>query len=225
MEKSFYNVGNIYGVYTAWNEWDSMDYWDVCLEDLTNIGCVLISNERNGGVAGADDVFKDWQDCMEDIERLETEIEDLKCELTDTDEIERLTEELIGRVEELQNGRDNFGRFKRYEDYHYDLLVDMDRYVEYTGNHAPKDEDLQNLLEEYSVAALGELETIRVVEIDKCPNWVEEIEYLDSEACDNLGGFKMTTGYENLFEGRLVQFLMNQGLNVSKRHKLTKVDL
>lgn len=228
MEKNFYNVGNIYGIYTAWNEWDSQIHWEMCVEDLENIGGVLISNERYGGVVGADDVFKDWQDCMEDIERLELEIEDLKCELTDTkndqDEIGRLTDELIGRVEELKDGRDNFGRFKRYEGYHYDLLVDMERYTECTGNNAPKDEDLQNLLREYTAVALGEVETIRVVEIDKCPNWVEEIENLDFEDCENLGGFKMTTGYENLFEGRLVQFLMGQGLNVSKRHKLAKVD-
>ncbi|ATW58715.1 hypothetical protein SEA_ZION_89 [Corynebacterium phage Zion] len=228
MEKNFYNVGNIYGVYTAWDEWDSQTHWDTCVEDLKNIGAVLISNERYGGVVGADDVFKDWQDCMEDIDRLELEIEDLKCELTDTrndqNEIGRLTDELIGRVEELENGRVNFGRFNLIEGYHYNLLVDMVHYVEFTGNHTPKDEDFKNMLKEYSAAALGEVETIQVVEIDKCPNWVEEIADLDFEDCENFGGFEMTTSDENLFESNLIQFLMDQGLPLGKRHKLTKVD-
>ncbi|ATW58547.1 hypothetical protein SEA_DARWIN_94 [Corynebacterium phage Darwin] len=227
MEEKFYNIGNIYGVYTAWDEWDSQIHWDTCVEDLKNIGAVLISNERYGGVSGAEDVFKDWQDCMEDIDRLELEIEDLKCELTDTrndqNEIGRLTDELIWRVEELENGRVNFGRFNLIEGYHYNLLVDMVHYVEFTGNRAPKDEEFHNLLKEYSAAALGEVETVRVVEIDKCPNWVEEIADLDPVECEDLGGFEMTTSYENLFEGSLIQFLMDQGLNVSKRHKLTKV--
>lgn len=228
MEENFYNIGNIYGVYTAWDEWESQIYWDMCVEDLKNIGAVLISNERYGGASGAEDVFKDWQDCTEDMERIETEIEDLKCELTDTrndqNEIGRLTDELIGRVEELENGRVNFGRFNLIEGYHYNLLVDMVHYVEFTGNHTPKDEDFKNMLKEYSAAALGEVETIRVVEIDKCPNWVEEIADLGPVECEDLGGFEMTTGYENLFEGNLVQFLMDQGLPLGKRHKLTKVD-
>lgn len=228
MEENFYNVGNIYGIHISWNEWDSRDYWDMCVEDLENMGAALISNSYYGGVVGADDVFKEWQNCAEDIDRVELEIEDLKSELTDTrndqDEIGRLTDELIGRVEELKDGRDNFGRFKRYEGYHYDLLVDMVHYVEFTGNHAPKDEDFKNLLKEYSAAGQGEVETIRVVEIDKCPNWVEEIANLDSVECEDLGGFEMTTSYENIFESELVQFLMDQGLEVAKRHKLTKVD-
>ena len=227
MEKNFYNVGNIYGVHISWDEWESREYWQMCLEDLDNVGGVLISNERYGGVSGSEDVFKDWQDCAEDIERLELDIEDLKDELTDTrndqDEIGRLTDELIGRVEDLKDERVNFGRFKRFKGYHYDLLVDMERYTEYTGNHAPKDEDFQNLLKEYSAAALGEVETIRVVEIDKCPNWVEEIADLDFEDCEELGGLKMTTASENIFEVRLIQFLMEQGLEVGKRHKLVLV--
>lgn len=228
MEKNYYNVGDIYGVFTEWDEWDSRDYWDMCVEDLQNIGGVLMSNERYGGVVGADDVFKDWQDCAEDIDRIELEIEDLKSELTDTtndqDEIGRLTDELIELVEAHKDGRANFGRFKRFKGYHYDLLVDMVRYTEFTGNHDPKDEHFQELLNDYSAAGQGELETIRVVEIDKCPNWIEEIENFDSMECDDLGGFKVTTGYENIFESKIVSFLMDQGMQLSKRHKLTKVD-
>ncbi|ATW58498.1 hypothetical protein SEA_C3PO_90 [Corynebacterium phage C3PO] len=223
MEKNFYNVGNIYGVYTAWDEWDSQTHWDTCVEDLKNMGAVLISNERYGGEVGAEDVFKDWQDCMEDIDRSELEIEDLKSELTDpTNDIQLLADELVGRVEELQNGRDNFGRFKLIEGYNYNLLIDMDRYVECTGKRAT-DEELQEMLREYTASALGELETVKVVEIDKCPDWLEEIEYLAGVECEERGGFGMTTNYENIFEGRLVQFLMDQGLPLGKRHKLTKV--
>lgn len=228
MEENFYNIGNIYGVHIAWNEWDSQIHWEMCVEDLKNIGAVLISNAHYGGESGAEEVFKDWQDCAEDMERLELEIECLKSELTDTrndkNEIDRIVAELIGRVEELKDGRDNFGRFRLIEGHHYNLLVDMARYTEYTGNHAPKDEDFENLLKEYSAAALGEVETVRVVEIDKCPNWVEEIADLGSEDCENFGGFEMTTSYENLFESNLAQFLMDQGLPLGRRHKVNKVD-
>lgn len=229
MEKNYYNIGNIYGVYTEWDQGDSQIHWEMCVEDLQNIGGVLISNERYGGAVGADDVFKDWQNCLEDLERLETEIDDLKSELTDTtndqEDIEILADELIGRVEERADGRVYFGRFKRIKGYHYDLLIDMVRYTEFTGNHDPKDEQLQELLKEYSAAGQGELETIRVVEIDQCPNWIEEIEHFDFMECDDLGGFKMTTGYENIFKGNIVSFLMDQGMKLSKRHKIEEVSI
>lgn len=229
MEKKYYNVGNIYGVYTEWDEWDSRDHWEMCVEDLQNIGGVLISNERYGGAMGADDVFKDWQDRIEDLERLETEIDDLKCELTDTtndqEDMEILADELIGRVEERADGRVYFGRFKRIKGYHYDLLIDMVRYTEFTGNHDPKDEHLEELLEEYSASGQGELETIRVVEIDQCPNWIEEIAGLDSIECEDLGGFKMTVGYEKIFNSQIVSFLMGQGMKLSKRHKIEEVNI
>lgn len=227
MEKNYYNVGSIYGVYTAWDEWDSRDHWDMCVEDLENIGAVMISNERYGGMVGCDDTRKDWEDCTEDIDRIETEIDDLKSELTDTnndqEDISLLTDELIERVEEHKDRREYFKRFKRIEGYHYDLLIDLVRYAELTGNHDPKDEHLRELLEEYSASGQGELETIRVVEIDQCPNWVEEIADLDFEECESLGGFKITTNYENIFKSKIVSFLMDQGLSLSKRHKIEEV--
>ena len=227
MEKNYYNVGNIYGVYTAWDEWDSRDHWDMCVEDLENIGAVLISNERYGGMVGCDETRNDWEDCAEDIDRIELEIEDLKCELTDTnndqEDISLLTDELIERVEDLRDRREYFKRFKRIGGYHYDLLIDLVRYAEFTGNHDPKDENLRELLEEYSASGQGELETIRVVEIDQCPNWIEEIADLDFEECESLGGFKMTTSYEKIFHSQIRSFLMDQGLSLSKRHKIEEV--
>lgn len=227
MEKNYYNVGNIYGVYTAWDEWDSRIHWEMTLEDLENIGGVLLSNDRHGGAVGSDEVFKDWQDCAEDIDRLETEIDDLKSELTDPthdkDEIGRITDELIGRVEEHKDGRIYFGRFKRIGGYHYDLLIDMVRYSEFTGNHDPDEDHLRALLEEYSASGQGELETIRVVEIDQCPNWMEEIAGLDFEDCESLGGFKVTTIDKNLFESQIRSFLMDQGMELSKRHRIEEV--
>ena len=227
MENNYYNVGNIYGVYTAWDEWDSRDHWDMCLEDLGNIGGVLISNERYGGMVGCDDTRKDWEDCAEDIDRIETEIESYKEYMTDPDlspeSISELIEALIELVEDHKDRREYFKRFKRIKGYHYDLLIDLVRYAELTGNHDPKDEHLRELLEEYSASGQGELETIRVVEIDQCPNWVEEIADLDFEECESLGGFKITTSYENIFKSKIVSFLMDQGLSLSKRHKIEEV--
>lgn len=227
MEKNYYNVGDIYGVYTAWDEWDSRTHWDMCVEDLDNIGAVLISNERYGGFVGCEDTRKDWEDCAEDIDRIELEIEDLKCELTDTtndpEDISLLTDELIELVEEHKDRREYFKRFKRIKGYHYDLLIDLVRHAEYTGNHDPKGEHFEELLEEYSASGQGELETIRVVEIDQCPNWVEEIADLDFEECESLGGFKMTTSYEKIWHAEIVSFLMDQGMKLSKRHKIEEV--
>lgn len=228
MEKNYYNVGNIYGVYTAWNEWDSQDHWGMTVEDLQNLGGVLLSNERSGGAVGADDVFKDWQDCAEDIDRLETEIDDLKSELTNTnndqEDIEILVDELIERVEDHKDRREYLKRFKRIGGYHYDLLVDMVRYTEFAGT-APTDEHLKEWLKECSASGQGELETIRVVEIDKCPNWIEMIADLDFEECEIFGGFKMTTGYENIWKNEIVSFLIDQGLALSKRHRIEQVQV
>lgn len=227
MEKNYYNVGNIYGVCTEWDEWDSRIHWDMCVEDLENIGAVLISNERYGGMVGCDDTRKDWEDCAEDIDRIETEIESYKEYMTDPDlsseSISELVEALIELVEDHKDRREYFKRFKRIKGYHYDLLIDLVRYTELTGNHDPKDEHFNELLEEYSASGQGELETIRVVEIDQCPNWVEEIADLDFEECENLGGFKITTSYENIFKSKIVSFLMDQGLSLSKRHKIEEV--
>ena len=227
MEKNYYNVGNIYGVYTAWDEWDSRIHWDMCVEDLENIGAALVSNELYGGIVGCEDTRKDWEDCTEDIDRIETEIDDLKSELTDTnndqEDISLLTDELIELVEEHKDRREYFRRFKRIKGYHYDLLIDLVRYAEFTGNHDPKDERLKELLEEYSASGQGELETIRVVEIDQCPNWIEEIADLDFEECESLGGFKITTNYEKISHSQIRSFLMDQGLSLSKRHKIEEV--
>lgn len=229
MEKNYYNVGNIYGVYTAWDEWDSRIHWDMCLEDLENIGGVLISNERYGGMVGCDDTRKDWEDCAEDIDRIETEIESYKEYMTDPDlspeSISELIEALIELVEDHRDRREYFKRFKRIKGYHYDLLIDLVRYAELTGNHDPKDEHLRELLEEYSASGQGELETIRVVEIDQCPNWVEEIADLDFEECESLGGFKITTNYEKISHSQIRSFLMDQGLSLSKRHKIEEVNI
>lgn len=229
MEKNYYNVGNIYGVCTEWDEWDSRIHWDMCVEDLENIGAVLISNERYGGMVGCDDTRKDWEDCAEDIDRIETEIESYKEYMTDPDlspeSISELIEALIELVEDHKDRREYFKRFKRIKGYHYDLLIDLVRYAELTGNHDPKDEHLRELLEEYSASGQGELETIRVVEIEQCPNWVEEIADLDFEECESLGGFKITTSYENIFKSKIVSFLMDQGLSLSKRHKIEEVNI
>lgn len=227
MEKNYYNVGNIYGVYTAWDEWDSRIHWDMCVEDLENIGGGLISNERYGGFVGCEDTRKDWEDCAEDIDRIETEIESYKEYMADPDlspeSISELVEALIELVEDYKDRREYFKRFKRIKGYHYDLLIDLVRYTEYTGNHDPKDEHLEELLEEYSASGQGELETIRVVEIDQCPNWVEEIADLDFEECESLGGFKITTNYEKISHSQIRSFLMDQGLSLSKRHKIEEV--
>ena len=227
MEKNYYNVGNIYGVCTAWDEWDSRIHWDMCVEDLENIGAVLISNERYGGFVGCEDTRKDWEDCAEDIDRIETEIESYKEYMTDPDlspeSISELIEALIELVEDYKDRREYFKRFKRIKGYHYDLLIDLVRYAEFTGNHDPKDERLKELLEEYSASGQGELETIRVVEIDQCPNWIEEIADLDFEECESLGGFKITTNYEKISHSQIRSFLMDQGLSLSKRHKIEEV--
>lgn len=227
MEKNFYNVGNIYGVLTEWDQWESQIHWDMCVEDLQNIGAVLISNDRYGGNSGSDEVLKDWKDSAEDVERVELEIEDLKCELTDTtndqDDIIRLADELIERVEEHKDRRESFKRFKRIEGYRYDLLIDLDRYSEFTGNHDPKDDHLRALLEDYTASAEGELETIRVVEIEKCPNWIEEIEGLDCVECEERGGLMMTVNYEKVWPSEIRSFLMDQGLPLGKRHKIEEV--
>lgn len=226
MEKNFYNVGNIYGVCTEWDEWDARLHWEMTLEDLKQIGGVLISNARGGGAVGADDVLKDWKDSAEDIERVELEIEDLKCELTDTnndrDDIARIADELIERVEEHKDRREDFKRFKRIECYRYDLLIDLDQYQAITGA-VPTDEQLSGLLEDYTASAEGELETIRVVEIDKCPNWIEEIEDLDCVECEELGGFKITVNEDQIWHTQIRSFLMDQGLPLGKRHKIEAV--
>ena len=227
MEKNYYNVGNIYGVYTAWDEWDSRIHWDMCVEDLENIGAVLISNERYGGFVGCEDTRKDWEDGAEDIDRIETEIESYKEYMTDPDlspeSISELIEALIELVEDYKDRREYFKRFKRIKGYHYDLLIDLVRYAEFTGNHDPKDERLKELLDEYSASGQGELETIRVVEIDQCPNWIEEIADLSYVECESLGGFKITTPDENIWPTKIVPFLMDQGLKLSKRHKIEEV--
>lgn len=227
MERNYYNVGNIYGVFTEWNEWDSREHWEMCLEDMSNIGAVLMSNERYGSSVGCEDTLKDWEDTAEDIDRIETEIDDLKSQLTDTtndpEMVALLADELIERVEDHKDKREDFKRFKRIGGYHYDLLVDLERYQKYTGT-VPTDEHLQELLADYSAAGQGELETIRVVEIDKCPNWIEDIAGLDSMECEDLGGFKMTVEDSKVWGHSLLSFLMDQGMQVSKRHKLTKVD-
>lgn len=226
MEKNFYNVGNIYGVLTEWDEWEAQMHWDMCVADLENIGAVLISNERYGGHSGSDDVLKEWQDSAEDIERVELEIEDLKCELTQTnndpEDITRLADELIERVEEHKDRRESFKRFKRIEGYRYDLLIDLDRYAEFTGTE-PTDDHLRALLEDYTASAEGELETIRVVEIEKCPSWIEEIADLDWEECEDLGGFKMTVNYEKIWPSEIRSFLMDQGLPLGRRHRIEEV--
>lgn len=228
MEKNYYNVGNIYGVYTAWDEWDARDHWDMTLEDLTQIGGVLISNARGGGAVGCDDTLKDWQYGAEDIERVELEIEDLKCELTDTnndqDDIIRLADELIERVEEHKDRREKFKRFKRIEGYRYDLLVDIEQYQNFTGA-IPTDEQLRGLLEDYTASAEGELETIRVVEIDQCPDWLEKIADLDCLECEDLGGFKLTVDYAKTWPSEIRSFLMDQGLPLGKRHKIEAVSI
>lgn len=227
MEKNFYNIGNIYGVLTEWDEWDSRLHWEMTLQDLEQIGGVLISNERYGGHSGSDDVLKEWRDSAEDIERVELEIEDLKCELTDPDndpeDITRLADELIERVEEHKDRREDFKRFKRIEGYRYDLLIDLDRYAEFTGNHDPKDDHLRALLEDYTASAEGELETIWVVEIDQCPDWIEKIADLDWEECESLGGLKMTVNNEKIWPSEIRSFLMDQGLPLGKRHKIEEV--
>lgn len=226
MEKNFYNVGNIYGVLTEWDEWDSRLHWEMTLEDLEQIGGVLMSNARGGGSAGCDDTLKDWQYSAEDIERVELEIEDLKCELTQTnndpEDITRLADELIERVEEHKDRREEFKRFKRIEGYRYDLLVDLEQFQKFAGA-VPDDSQLRELLEDYTASADGELETIRVVEIDKCPDWIEKIADLDWEECDDLGGFKLTVSNDRIWPTEIRSFLMDQGLPLGKRHRIEEV--
>ena len=226
MEKNFYNIGNIYGVLTEWDEWDSRLHWEMTLQDLEQIGAVLISNSRYGGHSGSDEVLKDWQDSTEDIERVELEIEDLKCELTQTnndpEDITRLADELIERVEEHKDRREDFKRFKRIEGYRYDLLVDLEQFQKFTGG-VPTDSQLRELLEDYTASAEGELETIRVVEIDQCPDWIEKIADLDWEECEDLGGFKLTVSNDRIWPSEIRSFLMDQGLPLGKRHKIEEV--
>ena len=209
-----YIVSGKYAVHTEFHEDLSFLEYRAAVEDLENIGAVVIPHER-GCVTNGD---------LQVLKIYEGTIDDLNLAQWDLENSEKGSEEWIEASEAVENFQKELKDYLTLEWNHHTMIIDKSVYKDYCGS-LPDEETAKELLNWYVAFANNECVHIAIIPLngDGLENWEYRITNLDYDYLDSVGGELIPVPEICLLDREVIKILNENGYHVKDNAKFLEV--
>lgn len=209
-------VSGKYGVHVEFNADLSYLEYREAVEDLKNIGAVVIPHERNCVTNGNLQVLESYQRMQDALSNAQWDLENS----------EKDSDEWIEALEEVENFNTELEAYLTLEWNHHTMIVDRSVYEDYCGN-AVDEETAKGLLNWYSAFANNECVHIAIIPLngDGLENWEYRITNLSFDYLDSVGGDLIPVPEICLLEREVIKILNDNGYHVKDNAKFLEVAL
>lgn len=211
-----YIISGKYGVHVEFNEDLSYLEYRAAVEDLENIGAVVIPHER-GCVTNGD---------LQVLKIYEGTIDDLNLAQWDLENSEKGSEEWIEASEAVENFQKELKDYLTLEWNNYTMIVDKSVYKKYCGS-LPDEETAKKLLDWYVAFANNECVHMAIIPLsgEGLENWEYRITNLDHDYLDSVGGEMIPVPEICLLDREVIKILNENGYHVKDNAKFLEVAL
>lgn len=184
------------------------------VEDLENIGAVVIPHERGRTTNGDLQVEKDYQ----------TILDSLDCSQWDLENSEKDSEEWIEAQEAVEDFKEQLENYLTLEWNHYTIIIDKSAYKKYCGS-MPDEDTAQKLLDWYIAFANNECVHLAIVPLsgEGLEDWEDRITNLDYCELDAMGGTMIPIPEICLLDHEVIKILNENGYHVGESAKFLEV--
>ena len=211
-----YIVSGKYAVHVEFNEDLSFLEYRAAVEDLENIGAVVIPHER-GCVTNGD------LQVLEDHQRMQDALHNAQWDLENS---EKESEEWIEALEEVENFKEELEAYLTLEWNHHTMIIDKSVYKDYCGS-LPDEETAKKLLDWYVAFANNECVHMAIIPLsgEGLENWEYRITNLDYDYLDSVGGSLIPVPEICLLDKEVIKILNKNGYHVKDNAKFLEVAL
>lgn len=209
-----YIVSGKYGVHIEFDPDLSYLEYLHAVEDLEQIGAVVVPHERGRTTNGNLQVEKDYQMVQDSLD----------CAQWDLENSEKDSEEWIEASEAVENFKKELEEYLTLEGTYYTIIIDRSVYKKYCGNSA-SEETAQKLLDWYIAFANNECVHIAIIPLhgDGLEDWEDRITNLDYCEMDEMGGTLIPIPDISLFDHEVIKILNENGYHIGESAKFLEV--
>lgn len=209
-----YIVSGKYGVHVEFDEHLSYLEYLHAVEDLENIGAVVVPDDSGCFTNGNLQVEKDYKRMQDALHYAQWDLENS----------EKGSEEWIEATEEVENFKNELEGFLTLEGDRYTLIVDKAIYEKYCGNSV-NEETAKDLLNWYVASANNECVHIAIIPLngEGLEDWEDRITRLDYCELDEMGGTMIPIPESYLFDYDVIKILNDNGYHVGESAKFLEV--
>lgn len=211
-----YIVSGKYAVHVEFNEDLSYLEYRSAVEDLENIGAVVIPHERGCVTNGDPQVLKTYEGTKDDLDLAQWDLENS----------EKGSEEWIEASEAVENFKKELKDYLTLEWDHYTIIIDKSVYKKYCGS-MPDEDTAKALLDWYVAFANNECVHVAIIPLngDGLGNWEDRISNLDYCELDEMGGTLTPIPETCLLDHEVIKILNENGYQVKDNAKLIEVEV
>lgn len=209
-----YIVSGKYGVHVEFNADLSYLEYRAAVEDLENIGAVVIPHERNCITNGNLQVLESYQRMQDALHNAQWDLENS----------EKGSEEWIEALEEVENFETELEAYLTLEWNHHTIIIDRSVYEDHCGNSADE-ETAKGLLNWYVAFANNECVHIAIIPLngEGLEDWEDRITSLDYCELDEMGGTLIPVPEICLLDHEVIKILNENGYHVKDNAKFLEV--
>lgn len=209
-----YMVSGKYAVHVEFDEDRSYLEYCAAVEDLENIGAVVIPHERNCVTNGDLQVLKIYEGTIEDLDIAQWDLENS----------EKDSDEWIEASEAVENFKKELEDYLILEWNHHTMIIDRSVYKKYCGSSV-NEETAKMLLDWYIAFANNECLHIAIIPLngDGLEDWEDRITSLDYCEMDEMGGDLIPIPKSYLFDKEVIKILNENGYHVGESAKFIEV--
>lgn len=209
-----YIVSGKYAVHVEFDEDLSYLEYRAAVEDLEQIGAVVIPHERGCVTNGDLQVLKFYEGTIEDLDIAQWDLENS----------EKDSEEWIEASEAVENFQKELEDYLTLEWNNYTMIVDRSVYKDYCGNEVDE-ETAKKLLDWYVSFANNECVHMAIIPLngDGLGNWETRITNLDFDYLESVGGTLIPVPEICLLDREVIKILNENGYHVADNAKFIEV--
>ena len=212
--KGTYIVSGKYAVHVEFDEDRSYLEYLHTVEDLENIGAVVIPHERNRVTNGDLQVLNVYEGTIEDLDIAQWDLENS----------EKGSEEWIEASEAVEGFKDDLKDYLTLEWNDHTMIIDKSVYKKYCGS-LPDEETAKELLNWYVAFANNECVHMAIIPLngDGLENWETRITNLDYCELEGMGGTLIPVPKICLLDREVIKILNENGYHVGDSAKFIEV--
>lgn len=211
-----YIVSGKYAVHAEFNECLAELEYLHAVEDLENIGAVVVPHDRGCFTNGDLQVLKIYEGTIEDLDIAQWDLENS----------EKGSEEWIEASEAVENFQKELKDYLTLEGNDYTMIVDKSVYKKYCGS-LPDEETAKSLLDWYIAFANNECVHIAIIPLsgEGLEDWEDRITNLDYCELEDMGGTLIPVPDTCLLDKEVIKILNENGYHVKDNAKFLEVAL
>lgn len=211
-----YIVSGKYGVHVEFDEDLSYLEYLHAVEDLENIGAVVIPHERGRSTNGDLQVLEVYQRMQDALDNSQWDLENS----------EKDSDEWIEASEAVENFKNELEDYLTLEWNHYTIIIDRFVYKKYCGS-LPDEETAKDLLKWYVAFANNECVHIAIIPLsgEGLEDWEDRITNLDYCGLEDMGGTLIPIPEHCLLDRDAIKILNENGYHVKDNAKFLEVAL